>query len=60
MAFPKLQSEKERASMKLVQNGLYNRESLSLSGAYKGGGKKENPIVMPLDERFAFNTRDTF
>ena len=41
-----------------MQNGFYSREPLSLSGAYKG--PKENPLVMPLDERFAFNTKDTF
>ena len=41
-----------------MQNGFYSREPLSLSGAYKG--PKENPFVMPLDERFAFNSKDTF
>ena len=58
VAFPPLQTDQQLKSTKLVQNGFYSREPLSLSGAYKG--PKENPLVMPLDERFAFNTKDTF
>lgn len=58
MAFPPLQTDSQLASTKLVSNGFYNKDALSLSGAYKG--PKENPLVMPLDERFAFNSKDTF
>jgi hypothetical protein len=48
--------------VRLVQNGFYSKEPLSLSGAYKppGNGKSHNHLVAPLDERFAFNTKDTF
>jgi len=41
----------------MVQNGFYSKEALSLKGAYK---QKENTLVMPLDERFAFQTRESF
>jgi hypothetical protein len=58
VAFPPLQSEQQMKNTKLVQNGFYSREPLSLAGAYKG--PKESSLVMPLDERFAFNTKDTF
>jgi len=40
-----------------VQNGFYAREPLSLAGAYKPATKD---LVAPLDERFAFNSKDTF
>ena len=57
MQFPPLYTEKQLADTKLVQNGFYSREPLSLQGEYQ---KKSHPFVAPLDERFAFNTRDTF
>jgi len=58
VAFPPLQTEQQMNNTKLVQNGFYSREPLSLAGAYKG--PKESSLVMPLDERFAFNSKDTF
>ena len=58
VAFPPMQSEQQMKNTKLVQNGFYSREPLSLAGTYKA--PKESSLVMPLDERFAFNTKDTF
>ena len=58
VSFPPVVTASELAKTKLVQNGFYSRESLTLQGAYKN--PYENSLVMPLDERFAFNTRDTF
>ena len=58
VAFSPLQSEQQMKNTKLVQNGFYSSKPLSLAGAYKG--PKESSLVMPLDERFAFNTKDTF
>lgn len=57
VSFPPLVTSKELASVHMVQNGFYSKEALSLKGAYK---QKENTLVMPLDERFAFQTRESF
>jgi hypothetical protein len=43
-----------------VQNGFYSKDPLTLAGAYKPPGKKHGELVTPLDERFAFNSKDTF
>jgi hypothetical protein len=53
VSFPSLQTEKQLASAKLVQNGFYSKEPLSLSGAYKPSGtlygKRHHELVTPLD-----------
>lgn len=62
VSFPALQTEKHLASTRLVQNGFYSKEPFSLVGGYKPTSTigKHSHLVAPLDERFAFQSRDTF
>lgn len=58
VAFPPLVTAKDLASVEMVKNGFYSKENFSLKGAYKENINSN--LVMPLDERFAFQTRDSF